>query len=347
MGRLARLLLLCGLSALSAPVFATTDRQAMDAILITARQAPGAALRADDFDLSTFGRAPTALSLAQNNTPAVPRQTDGPLLPGVGDQQIESDRSRRYRSFGSQAWAVKWEYAAVFAEITAIHIKAAIREGGGFDFENEGWLGRDTANLGVDKFTHAYNTYLATELLQWRLSEKTGNAKGTALTAGLLAVSLVAYSEFYDAIEPNSGWSWQDMTFNIGGAALSMLRHSVPGLKDKLDYRMMIVPNHDVITFTGKEHFRQQRFLLALQLAGFKGLENSPLRFVELHAGYYATGFTNREKAAGKPLDRRPFIGIGLNLQQLLFPHPKSLGSRIGHRWLDYVQVPYTAAHIH
>lgn len=346
MKRLARLLMLCGLTALSAPGLATAGGEGAGAILITARQNSSFPLPTNDFDLATINRGQTsALQLAQNDAPTVLPETTGPSQSFASDR--DRDGNHRFRSFGSQAWAVKWEYAAVFAEITAIHIKAAIREGGKFTFENEGWLGRDTANLGVDKFTHAYNTYLATELLQWRLAEKTNNAPGTPLTAAILATSLVAYSEFYDAIEPNSGWSWQDMTFNVGGAAMSMLRHTVPGLKDKLDVRMMIVPNHDVITFTGKEHFRQQRFLLALQLSGFKGLEESPLRFVELHAGYYATGFTDREKAAGKPLDRRPFIGIGLNLQQLLFPHPKSLPARIAHRWLDYVQVPYTAAHIY
>lgn len=338
-----RFAMFCGVFICAAPALAVGGEQ--EKILITMK--PDRAFSAGDFDLAAPAGTtpgPTLNLAAMEPRPPAP-DVAGPARALWNGDGVDGDR--RYRSFGSQAWSVKWEYAAVFAEITAIHIGAALREGTNFSFENEGWLGRDTANLGVDKFTHAFNTYLATELLQWRIARKTNNAPGNPLTAGILAMSLVAYSEFYDGIEPNSGWSWQDMTFNLGGAALSVLRHSVPGLKDKLDFRMMVVPNHDVITFTGKEHFRQQRFLLALQLSGFERLEHSPLRFVELHAGYYATGFTDREKAAGRKLDRRPFIGIGLNLQQLLFPDPRSLAARIGHRALDYAQVPYTAAHIH
>jgi hypothetical protein len=346
---MARLLLLCGLTALSAPVLAAMPAESADSILITARPDPVFPLSGDKFDLASRTADRTQVDfvrLAQNDTPSTPPDIAGPVRPR--ESEARDGDNRQYRSFGSQVWSVKWEYAAVFAEITAIHMGPFLRDGTHFKWENEGWLGKDTANLGVDKFTHAFNTYLATELLQWRISQKTNNAPGTALTAGLLAMSLVTYSEMYDGFEPHGGFSWQDMTFNFGGAALSILRHSVPGLKDKLDYRMEVIPNHDVVTFTGKEHFRQQRFLLALQLAGFEGLENSPLRFVELHAGYYAVGFTNRERLAGtqRP-DRRPFVGIGLNLQQLLFPNPRTLGQRIGHRFLDYAQVPYTAVHVH
>ncbi len=44
-----------------------------------------------------------------------------------------------------------------------------------------------------------------------------------------------------------------------------------------------------------------QRYLLALKLSGFERFSRTPLRLVELHAGYYARGFTKEEEDLGEP----------------------------------------------
>ena len=154
------------------------------------------------------------------------------------------------------------------------------------------------------------------------------------------------YSELYDAHKKTSGFSVQDVLSNTAGAAFSALRNTAPGLKDKLDFRLLLVPNSDVITLKGKRHYEQQRYLMALQLAGFDGLKDSPLRFVELHAGYRATGFTNPQRDRGEPLRRSIFLGVGLNLNELFFRNTRSDAGRVASRALDYLQVPYTAFYV-
>lgn len=351
-----RLLAASALAVTSAPGLAITQSNGAADILITAP--PTAVHMASvNFDLAkpgqrSFQADPPQLAEKGVNASLPSTGIIGPMPPQPIDQvrvdEQADETSRRYRSFGSQAWTVKWEWAAIMAELTALHLRPFLRHGTYFKFENEHWLGRNTANAGMDKFTHSFNAYLATEIFQARMADKTNNAPGNPLTAAVLGMSVMTYGELYDGFEPHGGFSWQDMTFNLAGASLSVLRHSVPGLADKLDYRMLFMPNHDIVSFTGKEHFRQQRFLLALQLSGFDRFKDSPMRFVELHLGYYATGFTNREKREGKSVDRRPFVGIGINLQQLFFRRqPSSLAGRIGYRVFDYVQIPYTAAHFH
>lgn len=288
---------------------------------------------------------PAALTQADPPLSAPPPPVYGPPSP---DKLPPEQDGSRYASFGSQVGAVKWEVIGLAGYMTAINVVKIARVGAQpFHFQDEGWFEKSTINLGVDKLTHAFNSYMLSDLLYYRIKRKTGDAPGSALTAAILASGLMAYSELFDAHKKSSGFSYQDIVANMAGAGFSVLRNEVPSLKEKVDFRMMVMPNSNFYTFTGTGHYAQQRFLLAMQFSGFKALEKTPLRFVELHAGYYASGFTARERERGERLDRRPFIGIGVNLQELFFKSPRSKVGRAARSVLDYVQVPYTAVHVH
>lgn len=294
------------------------------------------------FDLADLSLAPLpAIGVA-----AAPVESTEPYGPADPEQPGTSD-THRYDSFGAQVGTVKWELAGVVAYLTAINIKKVIDEPAPFHFKKEGWFGDDTAFLGVDKLTHAFNAYVLTELIQARLEKKTNGAPGTQITAAVLASSLSLYTELYDAIAKDVGFSWEDVIFNTAGIAFSALRNSVPGLDEKLDYRMMIVPNSDIYSFHGGRHFQQLRFLFALKLAGFERFRATPLRYVELHAGYYATNITDEARARGLEREQRPFVGIGLNVGELLFGRPQSRLGRAGREVFNYLQLPYTALHVH
>ena len=273
-----------------------------------------------------------------------PAPTSDPVYGPPSDRLPRSEPDRqRYNSFGSRAGTVKWELAGFVAALTAINLPKDIQHGSSFHFHNEGLFGHDTDNIGVDKLAHAYNIYVFSDILYARMKRKTGGGFKSALTSGLLALGLAAYSEVYDGFEDSSGWSMQDVGFDILGAGFSVLRNSVPGLSEKLDYRLLLVPNRHFYTHEGKEHFRQQHFLLSLKLAGFDAFHDSPLRFVELQAGYYARGFTPRERARGEMPQRKPFIGIGINVGELLFGSTRSPVWRATKSVLNYIELPYTA----
>lgn len=268
----------------------------------------------------------------------------GPPAP-ADDGDAASDRT--YRSFGSQLGAIKWEMGAILAYYTAINGPKLFEDPTWPHVHHEGWFGRSTNNIGMDKLAHTYSAYVLSDLIYARLKHKTGNAPGIALTAAALGSATMLYTEFWDSIEKTAGWSWEDVAFNSLGSGFSLLRNSVPGLDRKVDFRLMIVPNSNIIDVEGKRHFEQQRYFFAFKFAGFEAFEDSPLRFLELHLGYYARNFTLEDRAAGIRPDRRVFVGVGINLRELFFRDSRSRVGRAAGEVLDYFQPPYTAIQAH
>jgi hypothetical protein len=252
---------------------------------------------------------------------------------------------RTYASFGEDVKAIKWELAAVAGYYTAINAPKLLKDPRWPRTQKEGWFGHSTQNLGVDKLAHAYSAYMISELLYGRIKRKVGDAPGIELTAGALASGIMLWSEVFDSIEPSGGWSWEDVTFNSLGAGFSVMRNSVPGLEDKLDFRLLIEPNEDIYTVKGKEHFRQQRYLFALKLAGFEVFKKTPLKYAELHLGYRADGFSNEDRAAGVPSKRHVFAGVGINLKELLFKDARTQKGRVAGEVFTYFQPPFIGIH--
>ncbi|HKY82364.1 MAG TPA: DUF2279 domain-containing protein [Sphingobium sp.] len=288
------------------------------------------------------------LSLRSMESDAAPAPYN-PASYDIGDPAVDKPRPdpAQFRGFGRQLGAIKWEMVGVLGYYTAINGRKLFHDPEAPHFHREGWFGKSTKNLGVDKLAHAYSAYVISDLLYARLKYKTGNAPGIAATAAILGSAMMLYTELWDSIEPDAGWSWEDVAMNSMGAGFSLLRNSVPGLDRKLDFRLMIVPNSDVFTASGKRHFEQQHYFFALKLAGFEAFEQGPLRLLELHAGYYGKDFTLQERAMGVEPKRRLFVGVGINLRELFFKNARSRVGRAVGEVLDYYQPPYTALHRH
>ena len=316
-------------------------------VTIAAPASAETTLAAVDYDLEKPAPAPAAAEPALAEAPA-PLLTAGAVeatledtaeAPGASSAQVEL-------SFGEHVKSIRTELAVAFGYMTAVNL-AKIADRGAqsrFKFHDEGLFGRDTRELGMDKLVHAHNAYILSELIGARIRRNTGTSRGTAVSGALLSSGLMLYSEIYDGFK--AGFGFYDLAFNSMGAGFSVLRHTTPGLEEKLDFRVLIMPNRNIYSPTGLEHYRQLRYLLALELAGFDKFKRTPLRFVELHVGYYGKGFTEREKERGEPLQRKPFVGIGLNINELLFAGtPRSRAARAASQSLDYWQPPYTYIH--
>ncbi|MBT0667865.1 DUF2279 domain-containing protein [Novosphingobium profundi] len=113
-----------------------------------------------------------------------------------------------------------------------------------------------------------------------------------AATAAVLATGFTVLNEFSDAFEPDGDYSMQDVAMDVVGAGFSVLRNTVPGLKEKLAFKIEIVPNSDFYTFEGKRHL---------------------------------------------------FVGVGLNVGELLLGRSQSPIGKAAHTALDYLQLPYTS----
>ena len=269
--------------------------------------------------------------------------------PEYGPPPLAIDKAReekQYDSFGSRVGAVKWELGGLAAILTATNVPVVLRESQSFRFKSEGFFGKDTSNIGVDKLAHAWNTYMLSGILYERMARKTGGGPKSAMTAAILGLGLQTYGEIYDGFHEGGGFSWEDMAFNTLGAGFEVARNSVPGLAEKVDFRLMIVPNEDIVTFRGRRHFEQQWFLLALKPSGFERFRSSPLRFVEFHVGYHAKDFDNDARAAGLTPKRKPFVGIGLNVAELFLNNRRGTAASLGRSALTYLQIPYTAVHL-
>lgn len=116
--------------------------------------------------------------------PSIVVDTDSPAA-------IDPDR---YRSLGNRMAAAKWETLGLFAYITATQAYWT-DDTTSFHFKDEGWFGKNTNNLGIDKLTHAFNAYLFAEFLGARIARKTGDRAAAALPAALLSTALQFYGE--------------------------------------------------------------------------------------------------------------------------------------------------------
>ena len=321
--------------------------QAMDELAVVDFEVLDKLMAADEVHAPALGLLtapdPAPTDIINEDGRMGPLQGD-PQYPQEEDRQFSSDvPPRAYASFGEDVKAIRWEFAAVAGYYTALNAPKLLKDPRWPTTQKEGWFGRSTRNLGVDKIAHAYSAYIISELLYGRIKRKVGEAPGIELTAAALASGIMLWSEAFDSIEPTSGWSWEDVAFNSLGAGFSVMRNSVPGLEDKLDFRLLIQPNEDIYTVKGKEHFRQQRYLFAMKLAGFKAFKQTPLRYVELHLGYRANDFLNEDRAAGVSPKRHVFAGIGINLKELLFKNARTRKGRAVGEVLEYFQPPFTS----
>jgi hypothetical protein len=261
---------------------------------------------------------------------------------------------------GDHLQAVRWELAIVGAAFAVVGIKDwDWGNGSGFQTIEEGWFAKNTRHGGMDKIGHSFSTYVIADLLTDRIRASADNPSGAPITAALLAFSIMGLAETLDGFTGRHRFSREDIVANGVGALFLMLRNSIPGLSEKLDWRIMYTPaGFERPGITGENGilppYERQRYIMALKGSGFETLKNTPLRYVELHAGFDARGFEEKERERGYPIERSFYFGMGLNLNEVLFgtgPNPNfaryrdTLPGWAVRKTFEYVQVPYTSVY--
>ena len=243
---------------------------------------------------------------------------------------------------GEQAMSIKWDLLAIGAGITAVGLSRWDWGSSKFHFVSEGYFGKDTYNGGMDKLGHAWTAYVLADYLSWRIGNSFPDALNADITGAALSFGFMSYIEVSDGLSKGYGFSYQDLMADAAGAGFSLLRHRIPGLAEKLDFRLQYWPSGDGSSLDFATDYMGQKYVLALKPAGFEALKETPLRFFELELGYYARGFTHSDRD-----DRRRslFAGIGLNVAEIYDAVTRRDGSMISEGvkgGLHYVQVPYT-----
>lgn len=199
----------------------------------------------------------------------------------------------------------------------------------------------------MDKLGHAFSSYTMTNLFAEHLQRKGRTPAQAALSAALLTQALMLYVETFDGFSTDHGFSYEDVIMNLAGTSLAYARQRYPKLKELIDYRMEYSPSgykgNGIKGFRPVSDYAGQKYLLVLKLSGIHALKETPLKYVELNAGYYARGFTTQEEALGMQRTRTAFVGVGLNLSQLFFgdrSQNESWGKTAGRDFFEHIQLP-------
>jgi hypothetical protein len=259
---------------------------------------------------------------------------------------------------GDHLHAVRWELAVVGAAIATIGvIDWDWGAADGFQTIEEGWFATNTRHGGMDKIGHAFSTFVIADLLTDRIRANASDATGAPITGSLVAFGIMGLVETLDGFTGRHRFSREDIVANGVGAFFSIVRNSVPGLREKLDWRIMYTPASFERPGIASEPgllppYERQRYVMALKGSGFESLKNTPLRYLELHAGFDARGFEKRERELGYPIERSLYVGMGLNLNEILFGvgrypnfarYRDTLPGWAARKTFEYVQVPYTS----
>jgi hypothetical protein len=128
---------------------------------------------------------------------------------------------------------------------------------------------------------------------------------------------------------------------NTLGAGMAYLRHRIPAVRERVDFRWEWFPSPSVREgerFDILTDYSGQKFLLAFKLDGWLRTGNPLLKALEVQVGYYTRGYVSHDELHFDGQHRYGYVGIGLNVTYLLEKHT-------GHRaWgiFDYYQMPYT-----
>ena len=262
--------------------------------------------------------------------------------------------------FGEQVYSVRWEMALVGGALLGVGLRDWDWGGSKFDTIDEGWFGSNTRHGGMDKIGHAFSTYVISDLLTDRISANATNPTGAAITGALLGFSIMGLAESVDGFTGKHRFSREDIIANGAGAVFSAIRNAVPGLRDKLDFRLMVTPasfERPGVTpdeFTIIPPYERQRYIMAVKGSGFETFKSTPLRYLELQGGFDARGFGDNERRLNYPIERTFYVGVGLNLNEILFgkaPYPNLSRYRdtsagwATRKALEYLQVPYAAVY--
>jgi Predicted periplasmic lipoprotein (DUF2279) len=292
--------------------------------------------------LAGFGWSLASSGAAADDAPA-PARAPAPAWLGTSSRLVPVAGSESVGVIDA-ALSVPLESAGLVALITYTGFKDWKWGSASFRFNSEGWFGMSTGSGGLDKLGHVYGSYMTSELLYWRLRATHHDRWVSSLYPPLFSTLLYQYIEFFDGYSVDHGYSYEDTIMDGVGVTLSYLRNRYPRFRKLFDYRLFYYPSGGK-SFQPMIDYQGQKFFGALKLAGVPGLERTPLRYLELLAGYYTRGFPRYARADEK--SAHFVLGLGLSLSEaILEPLAETQGEPFSFLNLasSYVQSPLYVA---
>ncbi len=197
--------------------------------------------------------------------------------------------------------------------------------------QSEGWFGQNTDEGGADKMGHLWSTYALSDGLASVYEGWGYEPEQAAINGALSSFAMMGFMELGDSFS-NYGFAYEDMIMNTTGALTSYLMFKYPALNEKIDLRWEYKPDLKETDFF--TDYQNSKYLVALQLDGFKQLDDTPFEYFELEAGYYIRGFDTHDPNR----ERNLYLGIGLDVGKFL----TRLGCGSFCSVFHYYQTPYT-----
>ncbi len=198
--------------------------------------------------------------------------------------------------------------------------------------KSEGWFEEDSKYGGADKLGHFWSTYTLSDGLTGLYKYYGYESKTANLYAVFSAWTLQAVMEIFDGTSESQGFSSEDMVMNTLGALTSMLMDRYPELDRKIDFRVEYVLEVEPDGLF--DDYSNQFYSMVLKLDGFDSIENTFLKYLEVHGGYYSRGYDSTEVEKNRSL----YAGISFNFSRLLNQNGWQKTGKV----LEYLQVPYT-----
>ena len=269
------------------------------------------------------------------------------LLPALLCSQMAiAQNSGLWSEWKEDVSAISWETGSIVAGVTALG--AYSWDWGSshkFKFNPEGWFGDNTSSGGADKLGHAFSSYAMNNVLTDRLVRKGRPVEQAALSAVLTTQAIMLYVEVFDGFAKDHGFAREDLAMNLLGSGLSYARAVNPKVRDLMDFRLEY-QSSGYKGFRPLSDYPGQKYLMALKLSGVDALRDTPLRYLELQTGYHARGFSKIERDMGMARSRQHFVGVSVNLGEILFGRRFEQESELrnaGRMFFEHIQIPNTA----
>ena len=183
-----------------------------------------------------------------------------------------------------------------------------------FHISSEGWFEKESKTGGSDKTGHLYMTYLLSRVFASRMEDRGYTLEESSFWGAVSGLTARTLLELGDATSPY-GFSKEDWIADAVGAGLAYWIRANPRVDDFLDVRIEYWPKNnsegrsDLTT-----DYSNMRHLIAFQLSGFEAIQDTPLRFIEVQAGFYSRGYRSYDTMSES---QHAYVGIGISLSAL------------------------------
>lgn len=262
----------------------------------------------------------------------------------IGDRRVaaiswtEEERLCRQRRLQRARRNSNWITVGALGAMAAYGIAYYDYGNTNWQAKSDGWFEPSNKDGGADKTGHAVSTHIETAAFAW-INRRLGiPTKEAALRGAIGAFAVSLTMEIGDGFSDQFGSSWTDIVANTVGCTFGYFHASDPAFARLLDLRWEYFPSEMALNGEISEYttdIEGSAHLLAINVGALVSEQHSLWDLADIQIGYMARHYKDHKG----PEERRPFIGVGLNVGNAL----RKIGLGKVAWFFDYYQVPFVS----